>query len=280
MPELPEVETTIRVLQECGVENTSIRNAMVLDASVVAEPGGSIFTQAMRNRRLNSLKRRGKYIVAELDQEQYLLVHLRMSGRLALIDDYELPPHTRLVLELDNNQRICFHDPRRFGRVWLTGHPESILGKLGIEPLSRSFTAARLETLLKDRKRTIKPLLLDQHIIAGIGNIYADEALWEAGIHPLQNSAHLNSDQIANLHRAIRKVLQRGIRNLGTSLGAGKTNFRLPRGQSGQNREKLRVYARTKQPCPRCKTPIVKTVVAQRGTHWCPACQPNPQQRT
>ena len=274
MPELPEVETVVRDLRAAGLVGARITHARISWNRSIAAPAPDHFSSAIRGLNILRLSRRGKFIRIELAHGLVLLVHLRMTGRLhlAIADDpAPAPPHARVRLGLDDGRTLVFSDPRKFGRLWLTTTPANVLGHLGPEPLAISpdaFTAR-----LAKRASALKPLLLDQSFLAGIGNIYADEALWTARLHPLRPSDSLSPAETRTLLRAIQTVLRRGIRNLGTSLGSGKTNFRLPRGEPGRNREHLRAYGQSGRPCPRCRHPIVRILVAQRATHLCPACQ-------
>lgn len=201
-------------------------------------------------------------------------MHLRMSGRLHLVaPGRPRNKHEHVLLNLEGRQQLRFHDTRKFGRLYLTFDADNILGRLGPEPLARGFSQKKLACLLKPRKRLIKPLLLDQAFIAGLGNIYVDEALWESRIHPCRLAASLSEAEVRALHRAIPRVLRRGLKNLGTSLGTGKTNFYSIARHQGRNRDQLRVFRRTGRPCPRCRAPIERTIVGQRSTHICPECQ-------
>ena len=221
--------------------------------------------------------RRGKYIHARLGSGRHLLIHLRMSGRLHLAKSGdERSRHEHVVLHLSGGLDLRLHDTRKFARVFLVEEAQGLLGGLGIEPLGEAFTPARLAALLRARQRRLKPLLLDQGVIAGLGNIYVDEALWEAGLHPCRLGADLSEAEIARLHRAIPGVLKSGLANRGTSLGKGQGNFSSVGRRPGENGTFLKVFRRTGEPCPRCGTPIVRLVVAQRGTHICPCCQAEP----
>jgi len=181
------------------------------------------------------------------------------------------------VLQLDQANELRFHDTRKFGRLFLTQTPETVLAKIGPEPLEKSFTRKRLRHLLQGKRRQMKPLLLDQTFIAGLGNIYVDEALWSARIHPLRVSSSLTENEISALHKAIRLVLRRGLKNMGTSLGTGKGNFYSVAGRKGRNADELKVFRRNGEACPRCQALIERLNVAQRGTHICPVCQPVPK---
>jgi formamidopyrimidine-DNA glycosylase len=205
-----------------------------------------------------------------------MLLHLRMSGRLHL-DSADTPrnKHEHVILGFDDGRQLRFHDTRKFGRLHLLKDPNRILNRLGPEPLASGFTAKTLTDCLKDRKRLLKPLLLDQTFIAGLGNIYVDEALWEAKLHPCRLAAALSTSEIKVLHRTIRRVLKRGLKNLGTTLGTGKGNFYSVANRRGRNKDLLKVFRRTDLPCPRCDSLIERIIVGQRSTHICPKCQKN-----
>ncbi len=276
MPELPEVETIVRRLRRQGICGRRIRNVHLEWPGVVDLPGRKQFLRTVPGRIIRSLRRRAKYLVFELDSGYRLLAHLRMSGRIYLESNGGRHAAARLTIELDDGRRLLFVDPRKFGRWSLVASPDPVLPHLGPEPLDRTFTAESLARRMQGLRRQIKPLLLDQSFLAGLGNIYADEALWMAGIHPCRRSEELNPGEIRALHHAIQAVLRQGIRNGGTSLGEGRPNFRDPGGRLGGNRRQLKVFHRTGQPCPRCGATIVRMVVGQRGTHVCPACQIRP----
>ena len=280
MPELPEVETVVRDLKASGLVGLRVLQARVLWPRSLASPSPRRFVKDVQGLAIQAVSRRGKFIVVRLSRGFTLLVHLRMSGRLQLAAPS--PPsgrrtHVRVQFRLNDGRELCFSDTRKFGRLWLLRNPDAVLGKLGPEPLQ--LPLAIFPTLLSTRSRALKPLLLDQSVIAGIGNIYSDEALWLACLHPRRKSDSLSARETAVLHAAIRRVLHRGIRNLGTTLGAGKTHFVLPRGDSGRNQEQLAAYGRTGAPCLRCGTPIRRMIVGQRSTHLCPQCQPAPRSR-
>ncbi|MCG3125478.1 MAG: Formamidopyrimidine-DNA glycosylase [Phycisphaerae bacterium] len=217
-------------------------------------------------RRIARVWRRGKYIVMQLEASGALLIHLRMSGRLeAAAGDAGEPRHTRAVFEFDDGLRLHFCDARRFGRIVLARDVESGTGGLGPEPLSDGFSALRLGRLLAGRRRQVKPLLLDQRVIAGLGNIYTDEALFRAGIHPLEPSDRIDGARVKRLHAAIRTVLKEGIRRNGASI-----DWVYP---GGNMQESFRVYGRAGQACVTCGATIEYLRVGQRGTHVCPRCQ-------
>jgi len=278
MPELPEVQTVVDDLIAAGVPGAGIADARVFWPKTIADQNPAAFSRQLRKRTITAISRRGKYIIFHLQPELMLLFHLRMTGRFVLArSGTHRTRHDHLILRLDDGRQLRFHDTRKFGRAYLVPTPEVITGHLGPEPLSADFTAKKLAALLAARKRQLKPLLLDQTFIAGLGNIYVDEALWEARLHPLINANELNAAHATKLHRAIRKVLRQGLKNAGTSLGDGQANFySLERG-TGRNRSFLNVFRRTGQPCPSCTKPIERLVVGQRSTHICPHCQSAPK---
>lgn len=280
MPELPEVETVVRDLKASGLVGLRVLQARVLWPRSVATPSPRRFEKDAQGLAVHAVSRRGKFIVIQLSRGFTLLVHLRMSGRLQLAAPAPpsgRPTHVRARFRLSDGRELCFCDTRKFGRLWLLRNPAAVLGKLGPEPFLLS--TAGFSALIAARSRLLKPLLLDQALVAGIGNIYSDEALWTARLHPRRKSDSLSPRESAELLRAIQRVLRRGIRNLGTTLGAGKTHFVLPRGESGRNQEQLAAYGQTGAPCPRCGTPIRRILVGQRSTHLCPKCQSAPRPR-
>jgi formamidopyrimidine-DNA glycosylase len=274
MPELPEVQTIVDDLNAADLIGLRISGARVLWSRTVAEPSPKLFCNRMKGRKFSAIRRRGKYLVFDTDSEYTMLLHLRMSGRLNL-EPAGAPriKHEHVIIKFNDDRQLRFHDTRKFGRIHLTNDPERILGRLGPEPLETGFTAKLLTDRLRRRKRLLKPLLLDQSFIAGLGNIYVDEALWDAKLHPNRIAATLSVNEIKALRRAIPKVLKRGLKNLGTSLGSGKTNFYSVARNRGRNKDELKVFRRTDLPCPRCKTAIERIVVGQRSTHICPKCQ-------
>jgi len=274
MPELPEVQTLVDDLNRAGLVGTAIVGARVFWPRSVATPAPRTFCRGLKNRRIRAIRRRGKFLVFDLSGGSHLLIHLRMSGRLHLVAPHaKRSKHEHVVIDLEERQ-LRLHDTRKFGRIYLVEDDRTVLGRLGVEPLEKGFTAAVLQQLLSRRRRMIKPFMLDQTVIAGLGNIYVDESLWEARIHPCRPADTLTSKEIRALHRAIPKALQCGLQNLGTSLGTGKANFYSVARRTGRNQDCLNVFRRTGAPCPRCRTPIERIVVGQRSTHLCPACQP------
>ena len=274
MPELPEVQTIVNDLNAADLIGISISAARVFWPRTIAEPTQNVFCRRVQGQKFTTIWRRGKYLVFDLNDGNSLLLHLRMSGRLHLVSaNVPHSKHEHVILSFDDGRQLRFHDPRKFGRLYLVKDPERILDRLGPEPLESGFTAKTLAKALSPRKRLLKPLLLDQSFIAGLGNIYVDEALWESKLHPCRSAATLSPSEIKALHRAIPRVLKRGLKNLGTSLGTGETNFYSVAKHRGRNKDRLKVFRRTDLPCPRCKTAIERIIVGQRSTHICKSCQ-------
>lgn len=270
MPELPEVETVARSLVSgqglgLGVVGRRFAGAKVSWARSIAAPSVRRFAQQLAGRQVTGVGRRGKYIRIDLSQGS-LLVHLRMSGDLLLgRGPAPLGRFSRVQMFFDDDVQLSFDDARKFGRIWLLEDAEVVLGNLGPEPFNEALTPAVFHRMLAERNRQLKPLLLDQAFIAGLGNIYVDEALWTAQLHPLQGSQSVDKAAAGKLLRAIRKVLTEGIKRNGASIDW------VYRGGEFQNY--FKAYQQTDEPCPRCGTPIVRMVVGQRGTHYCPTCQ-------
>jgi len=269
MPELPEVETIARGLREplVGRQFTGVRIGW---ENLVARPTVKEFVRGLVGQRILGVKRRGKYLIFALSGGKSLIIHLRMTGRLLIKNpDDELDKHAHLIFELDDGQELRFNNVRKLGRVYLVDDEDEIVGKLGPEPLDDDFTPAGFAALLSGRRGRIKPLLLNQRFMAGVGNIYADEALFAARIHPERRADALTTEDIERLYGAIRRVLHQGIENRGTTL----SDYLDAEGREGRNQEYLRVFRRTGQHCPRCGVPIERTVVGGRGTYFCPRCQ-------
>lgn len=282
MPELPEVEYVARQLRQTLI-GRAIRDVRVNWPRTIAHPDAQTFCAGLPGARVLGIERRAKYLLISLSGERALLIHRRMTGNLLLFPaaagdgpwEVVSDPYCRVVFLLDDGRRLVFTDPRKFGRVALYPNRElaGALAGLGLEPLSEAFTPQALAALLAGRSRQMKPLLLDQTCIAGIGNIYADEALFRAGIHPLRRAETLTTEEIVRLHAAIQAVLTMGIEHGGTTFGRHQDIW----GEAGRNRAHLAVYQRAGEPCLRCGTLLARLVVAQRGTHFCPACQPGPE---
>ncbi len=274
MPELPEVETVVRDLHAAGLTGRTVVRAWVSWPRTISGRSPASFRRTVNNRRILDVTRRGKYIVVLLSDGYHLLIHLRMTGQLHFADPRgKRGVHDHVALLLEDGRELRFRDPRKFGRWTLTRSPADILGKLGPEPLDAAFKSRDFAARLAAHGRMLKPLLLDQTFVAGLGNIYVDEALFDARLHPQASSRSLDRATAGRLYRSIRKVLRRGVKASGTTLGSGSTNFYSVAGRRGRNQDGLRVFRRAGEPCPRCGTTIQRLIVGQRGTHICPACQ-------
>jgi formamidopyrimidine-DNA glycosylase len=266
MPELPEVETIVVRLRP-RVVGRAIRGVRVLRGDII-HPAGVELGGLVVGRRVADVSRRGKQIIVTLENKRQFFIHLGMTGRLTLEKaDALLLPHTHLVFELPGKLEMRFRDPRRFGGLWVL--PPNVEPGAGLGTEALELTAADLAAGLSRTGRAIKTALLDQALVAGLGNIYADEALFAAGIHPLTPSNRLGSIQIAGLTRAIKKVLKRALRHKGSTL----RDYRDSDGQSGNFQKLHRVYDRAGKPCLHCRTAVVRVVISGRSAHFCPDCQ-------
>ncbi|MBN1230619.1 MAG: DNA-formamidopyrimidine glycosylase [Anaerolineales bacterium] len=274
MPELPEVETITRALRDGGRGGLSVLRQTILKAHVewkrvVAVPDSVKLQEEISGQQILQITRRAKYIHFRLT-DYSLLFHLRMSGDLlSLSSSDEIPSHVRIYFDLSGGHRLVFRDIRKFGRVWLLEDPEQELGKLGPEPLDESLTPEIFHDRISSRKRQLKPLLMDQSFLAGMGNIYTDESLFFAGLFPLTPSDRLTDAQSALLLESIRKVLNEGIERQGSSIDWMY--------QGGDFQNYLHVYGRKGEKCKYCGSEIIRITVGQRGTHFCPVCQPGPE---
>jgi formamidopyrimidine-DNA glycosylase len=304
MPELPEVEYTARQLR-AAIMGATIREAHVFWERSIGHPDLPDFLAQVANRRIEGVRRRGKYLVLDLSGELILTIHRRMTGNFLLLPpgwsldcslrerdplawstrgptyhldsqcgtsySHELA-YCRVSFEFTDGRCLLYTDPRKFGRIalWPRENEEEALGGLGLEPLGDEFRAEDLALALAKRRGAIKQILLDQAVIAGVGNIYADEALFYAGIHPLRRADTLTSAEVQALHEGIVSVLRLGIEHGGTSFN----DYRDLWGEAGDNYDHVLVYQRDGQPCPRCGTPIERSIIAQRSSHYCPSCQP------
>jgi formamidopyrimidine-DNA glycosylase len=299
MPELPEVETVARDLHRV-VAGATIRGATVMWDRTIRHPQPpERFVAEIAGATIRRVGRRAKTVLLHLDDGRVMTVALRMTGALLVLPEGTPPdPYVRVAFSLADGRELRYRDIRKFGRIglWPGGGLRSVgagrgsrskrvaengrryrIGEVfsghGPEPLSAGFTVERLKERLARRSAKIKTLLLDQSFIAGVGNIYADEALWRARLHPLRAADTLSEDDVRRLHRSIRKVLRQGIANRGSSF----SDYVSTDGEPGDNAERLMVYRRTDQPCFRCGRPIRRIVVAQRSAHFCPRCQPEPE---
>lgn len=273
MPELPEVETVRRSLQP-KLAGLKFTGAEILMPKIIRLPDPEQFREEIKEKKIQKVGRRGKYLLLALSGGYTLAVHLRMTGRLVYCEPgLPLAKHTHIILSLNDGCQLRFSDVRQFGRMWLvpTASLAGLAGfkDLGVEPLEEAFTRDYLKKELRRRHARIKPLLLDQTFIAGLGNIYTDEALHRAKINPERLATTLTPREIAHLYHAIRDVLGEGIENRGTTM----RDYIDGDGRPGSYQELLRVYSREGQPCPQCGKPIVKKKVAGRSSYYCPACQ-------
>ena len=269
MPELPEVET-IRTEISPSIIGRRIDGVQVFWERMVREPSLDEFRRGVTGQRIVGVDRRGKYLLIRLGSGYTLVVHLKMSGALIVGKPEDEPPrYTHAIIDLDGRVRIFFRDPRKFGLMRLAKDDASVVGRLGPEPLEPGFTPDVLGKLLAGRKAPIKALLTDQDLLAGVGNMYADEALYEARIHPLRTGGSLSKAEIARLHKAVLKVLVAGIGNKGASI----ENYLRPDGSKGTAHNEFKVAHQRKATCPHCGTPIQRIAVRNRGTYFCPKCQ-------
>jgi formamidopyrimidine-DNA glycosylase len=269
LPELPEVETIVRGLAT-NVVGKRIERVEVRLPKIAVSAGLNAFSTELPGERLVGTHRRGKYAVLELSSGRSLVTSLRMTGRLVVQHHGEVDfPGTHVVLHMADGSRLSFADVRTFGRMRLVEPGEAWDRDLGLEPLSAAFTVEALASMLSGRTTPVKVFLLDQRRIAGIGNIYACEALWEAGIRPSRPAKTLTKPRIARLHRAIVEVLDRAVRMRGSSID----DYVDAAGLRGGFQNVLSVYGRLGEPCVRCGKPVVRTVLGQRGTWWCRSCQ-------
>ncbi len=282
MPELPEVETIASQLRNGNETAPSLVGQVILGADLcwarsLAAPDPETFYLTIKGRQVTGISRRGKFLLINLE-DQALVIHLRMSGDIRVepgqnvLREMPIQPHDRMIINFESGWRMAFNDTRKFGRVWLTDDVQRLLQRLGPEPFDPSLDEKRFSEMLHNRKRIIKPLLMDQHFLSGLGNIYTDEALFRSNLHPLRIASTLSNEEAGRLLRKIREVLQSGIDHNGSSIDW------VYRGGNFQNH--FQVYARVGKACYVCGTPIEKITVGQRGTHYCPACQIKPDEKT
>jgi formamidopyrimidine-DNA glycosylase len=265
MPELPEVETIKNELIP-RVIGRKITNVSIIDEKIVRQPSLAEFCSRLIGQRITGIERRGKYLILGLSGGEALIIHLKMSGSLLL-----KPPDRfiRAVIHLDSGTEIYFRDPRKFGAMWLVGDKNTITSKLGPEPLAAEFTPKLLARRLSKRTAPIKALLCEQKFVAGIGNMYADEALFRARIHPLRSGKSLSQAEIKRLHQAIQQILSAAINNKGASV----ENYFRPDGQIGTAHFEFKVAHGRGKNCPICSTPLERIPVRNRGSYFCPRCQ-------
>ena len=274
MPELPEVET-VRARLAPVLTGRTFERVEIHDPRLVRPYEPAEVAAELEGERVAAVERRGKYLIFRFESGRVLLIHLRMTGSLRHTSgDLAEDTHRRAVVRLDNGSDVAYRDVRRFG-TWLLLEPGELEpyldSRVGEEPLDALFTAARLGERLSGRRAPIKAALLDQRTLAGMGNIYVDEALWRARIHPLRAAESLDRNELRRLHKGVRAALEAGIARQGSTL----RDYALPDGASGSMQHEFKVYGRGGEPCERCGTPIAKTRVAGRGTWFCSTCQPD-----
>jgi formamidopyrimidine-DNA glycosylase len=280
VPELPEVESVRRKLAP-ALAGRRLERVEIWDARLTRPLPPDDVARKLEGERVLAVDRRGKYLIVRFESGRALLIHLRMTGSLRHAPAGELPddPYRRAVVRLDDGSDVGYRDLRRFG-TWLLLEPPEVAAyvdaRVGQEPLSQAFRTKDLAASLQGRRAPVKAAILDQRTVAGIGNIYADEALWRARIHPLRRAGELAPDEVRALHRAVRRALEHGIARQGATL----SDYALPDGSAGRMQREFNVYGRDGEPCPRCATPIEKIRVAGRGTWYCPRCQTPPESAT
>ncbi|KAF1304700.1 MULTISPECIES: DNA-formamidopyrimidine glycosylase [Enterococcus] len=272
MPELPEVETVRKGLVHL-VKGKRIDNVDVRWTKIIEAPEVPTFQELVKGQTIEDIQRRGKYLIFKLTDFD-LISHLRMEGKYEFFESNPIvDKHTHVIFHFSDGTQLHYHDVRKFGRMALVGKNQSETYKgilrLGPEPLPETFTLAGFTEQLKKSHKAIKPLLLDQRLVTGLGNIYVDEALWQAKIHPEQPANTLTDKEVKKLRQAIIEVLSKAVAAGGTTI----RTYLNALGEAGKFQLSLNVYGQTGKPCPRCGTPIVKLKVAQRGTHICPTCQ-------
>ena len=257
MPELPEVDS-----YRTGLAKT-MKGWIVSGGNIIWKNASDSNFNSIKGQKITGFDRKGKYLIINLDVDN-IIIHLRMTGRIDVTSN-DIPKHTTVEINFDNGKKLCLVDYRKFGRVWIVKNIKKIVGNLGIEPLSEKFTVKKFEKMLKKRTGRMKPLLLNQQFIAGIGNYLADEILFRASIHPLRKANTLNKKEKQKLHRSIRYIIKKSINYGGTTF----LTFRGPEGKKGEFWKKLQVFRKTGEPCPHCKKPITRIIVNQRSTHIC-----------
>ncbi len=271
MPELPEVETVRRRLAPV-LEGRRFVEVEISDPRLTRPHDPDETARELVGERVVEVDRRGKYLIVRFESGRALLIHLRMTGAVLTGAAAEHEAHRRAVVKLDDGSDVAYRDVRRFG-TWLLLEPADvepyIAARVGREPLDAAYRASHLAAQLKSRRAPIKAALLDQRTVAGVGNIYADEALWRAQVHPLTPANELGAAEVKAVHKGVRQALAAGVRRQGSTL----RDYRLPDGTSGTAQDRFKAYGRAGQPCERCGTPIDKIRVAGRGTWYCPSCQ-------
>jgi len=268
MPELPEVET-IKIELSPWIVEQSFTGVTIFDDRMVAEGSADEICHGLIGQTIETLGRRGKYLIVHLSNGRSLIIHLRMTGAL-LLNPKGVERYTRAVFHFSSGHRLAFRDQRRLGLMWLVDDANTVVGKLGPDPLNECFTAEILGQRLARHHIPVKAALLDQGLVAGIGNMYADEALFAARIHPLRKTDNLSREEVRTLHNCICRILQAGI----SSKGASVDTYIRPEGRPGTAHCDFKVAHRGGEPCSICGGTIERVPVRNRGSYFCPTCQP------
>ncbi|MGK5594620.1 MAG: bifunctional DNA-formamidopyrimidine glycosylase/DNA-(apurinic or apyrimidinic site) lyase [Parachlamydiaceae bacterium] len=273
MPELPEVETIVSDLKDAGIIGLAIDRCILLWPKTLAQFAEEDLQHTLNGKVIHKISRRAKFILFHFT-DVCMLIHLRMSGRLVIAETGSFSsPYDRALFHFSNHQTLHFIDVRKFGRIYLTHDLSLFFKDYGPEPLDPQFSWLNLKALVAKRSHQIKALLLNQRVIAGLGNIYVDEALWLAKLHPLRRANSLKDSEIKQLYASIKQALEDGIANRGSTLGSGKSNYYRLNGEKGSHFSELNVFRRTNQTCKRCGGSILRIKAAGRSTHFCPGCQ-------
>lgn len=272
MPELPEVQTTIDGLIKEKIIDSNILDTAVDHKNMIFPFSIEEFRKTIIGKSIKKIFRKGKYIFFELEDNLHLIIHLRMSGKFVKGDYFPLEKHEHAAFKFSNGNILKFHDPRKFGKITLTREVGKTLARIGIDALDSALSYSWLKKRITTKKKPLKALLLDQSFISGIGNIYADEILFDSKLHPMMQAYNLKGEKIKDLYRSIKKILGEAVIHRGTSLGDGLSNFKSFH-DLGTHQNYLAVYGRANEPCIRCGKKIFKQVVCQRGTYTCPNCQ-------
>lgn len=276
MPELPEVETTVRDMRRLILGRTFGGLKFADWPNLFQTHPAEVVGDLVNGEQVVAVNRRAKYVIIELTNDKHLVFHRKMTGNLFWREAVASPDkYTHVIFSFADGSELRFTDLRKFGRIYLflsRADLEQHFSKLGAEPLLEEFTEDQFVKLFTNRKGQLKQLLLNQNVLVGLGNIYVNEALWLSGLHPQRQAATLTEEELRRLYRAVREVLQVAVDNRGTTL----SDYLDGEGQRGRNQEFLRVHEREGEPCFNCQTPIAKIVVGQRGTYFCPNCQPTP----
>lgn len=270
---MPEVETIRRYLQRSSIIGQKVQSVSIFFDKIISGCPAFLAENWLKGQQLKEVKRKGKLLILKFE-ERTVLVHLRMTGQFKVShSEISKNKHEHVRIKFKNGLALCYEDQRKFGRLYFLENPEIKLTEIGIEPLTDEFTIPKFIAALKGKNREIKAVLLDQSCIAGLGNIYVDESLWHAKIHPKTLAANLTTKAIEVLYQSIQEVIAHAIELKGTSLGTHSSNYHSPDGTTGEHQLQLKIFRKQGQPCPRCETPILKIRCAQRGTHFCPRCQ-------